>query len=243
MKRPFLSGPVKDDVVKKWKFSSLQGGEVWTFGYELLPNDVLAVIAECILNKPCLGRSDARTIKKYKQIAIPELKKWLELKQMIPREIAQRLSAKVCKRDLRRLKLAEAVLCALLGSGGINSNNLTITDDDTAANIPLVEELDLQMRHDESSTRASVPTTDCHLQENILQPVVNITIRNAENEMDSADDYDDEANYLATHFSALEQIAPVILYDASGNELDPMTGFPKPRCTLAKVLRYWKKET
>jgi hypothetical protein len=222
-----LSGPVDDDVAKKWKFSSLKDGEVWTFGYEFLPNEVFFKLTECILNKPCLGR-DSRTIKRYKKITITELKKWLELKQTIPREIAQRISAKVCGRDLRRLKLAEAVSFAELGGGGtINSYNNLTTDHDTA----VLEEVDLQHMNQESSTSSA-------LEENIVHPVVDINI-NADNEMESADD--DEAEYLATHFSTLEQIAPVIRYDSSGNELDPMTGFPKPRCTLAKVLRHWKK--
>jgi hypothetical protein len=63
-----------------------------------------------------------------------------------------------------------------------------------------------------------------------------------EEENESSGEDDDEVNFMATQFSALEmESVPVIRYDSNGNEIDPLTGFPKPRHTLAQVLRLWKR--
>jgi hypothetical protein len=63
---------------------------------------------------------------------------------------------------------------------------------------------------------------------------------NEQEDDESLEDYADYS-FTPTEFSTLQQFIPSVRYDESGNEIDHLTGFPKPKITLGKVLHVWKK--
>jgi hypothetical protein len=213
-------GPIPDDVRRRWKYHSLEKGCVWTGAYNLLPDDIIAKLTECIVNKPCIGRQKT-PMNKYKSICIPVLLKWVVEKKVIPHEIAFRLQMKLSTRDLERLQLIDAVSKGLASADALDVAPPIIPNQQQP-----VESMDIShdyQEHQEDTPQASGAPSN--------------------NEQEDDESVEDCADYsfTPTEFSTLQEFIPSIRYDVSGNEIDPLTGFAKPKITLAKVLHVWKK--
>jgi hypothetical protein len=213
-------GIIPDDVKRRWKYNSLAKGSVWTCGYDLLPDDIIAKLAQCILNKPCVGRSKT-PMNRYKEVCTTELNKWKVHKQPIPKDIAFRLRMKCATRDLERLQLTDAVADGL--TSGDSTKQLIIPNQEP------VELMEINQYHQEEDIPQASGEPSNH------------EVREDDAELSDGSWEDCADPFLPTEFSTLMQITPSIRYDKSGNEIDPFTGFPVPKITLKKVIGIWKR--
>jgi hypothetical protein len=113
MKRSLVPG-FQTNLQKKWKYSGLKDGEVWKFDYELLPEEVLIKIAECVTNKKCTGRS-SNAIRLYRSTVSSNLNSWVVQKNPIPTDVACRLLKNLSVADRSRLQLSALIETALNG--------------------------------------------------------------------------------------------------------------------------------
>jgi hypothetical protein len=123
MKRSSLG--FRTNIQKRWKYNSLKSGQFWKFGYELLPDEVIAKITECISDKPCRGRATL-TLNQYRDVASKELNCWVREKIPIPVNIARRLFQKLTADECFRLQLTKPIQVSLSASNVIPSRS-TIT--------------------------------------------------------------------------------------------------------------------
>jgi hypothetical protein len=182
-----------------------------------------------------------RRVEQYKKLCIPELKKWIHLNHNIPRDIAYRLSSTFSDRDLLRLGLKELVSRSL--ADAIHVDNMSSMSPDENTDSPITNDIPINnsVSMSEMTDAASDPVA-----ENTETAVVEIYNADEVNlpqcEVDTDSSGDEEGmNYLTSQFSALEMSIPVIRYDTKGNEIDPLTGFPKRSHSLDEVLGFWAR--
>jgi hypothetical protein len=219
------------DETKIWKYNSLKDDEVWSSSYEFLPNDIIVKITECIVNKRSHTSHSKRSMDSNREISFPQLRNWIVLKQVIPRDIALRLSIKLSNRDLRRLQLAKPVAFAIT-QGFVDRNELEedlIPQPGESIAMP-VNQQQTEVLESES-TGASEFVADATYDPEIADNDESLSKDSSE----SSDEYVRPEDFTDSHL----QNVPTIRFDQLGNEIDPITGFLKVKPSFPSVVTHW----
>jgi hypothetical protein len=208
------TGPVPDHQ-KRLKYNSLLGNAVWNYAYDELPNDILANIWACVVNKPGFGRAH-RSIKKFARVASTELDKWLKQKEKIPTDVARRLLFKFDDIDLRRLQLTEPV-------------HLSLTSNDS-------EGAERDIDPTSSNPLAATDPVGNAAADNLFN-----TDEYSSNNVESSDS--DNFVALDTAKFDLDNLPNKTTFfdEETRLEVDPRTGFFKERPSFRKVIRKWAR--